>query len=62
MISVTPHSTDEVEDVVHPLDMGLPPLMEELYPRKIKERGVGKGFYVALGLVMAVWMITPLSW
>lgn len=62
MLSVTPHSADEVEDVVHMLDMGIPALAEEVYPRKVKEREIGKGYYVALALVLGVWMITPLSW
>jgi len=62
MLSLTPHSTGEVEESIQPLELGLPPLVEELYPRRIKERNVGKGFYIALALVISVWMITPLCW
>lgn len=42
--------------------MGLSPLAEEKYPRSVERGGPDEGYYIALGLVMSVWMITPLSW
>lgn len=42
-------------------DSGLLPLPEEKYPRAVADRKPDRGYYVALGLVLSVWMITPLS-
>jgi hypothetical protein len=38
------------------------PLPEEKYPREVESREPDQGYYVALGLILSVWMITPLSW
>ena len=38
------------------------PLPEEKFPRVIDKREPEQGYYIALGVVMSVWMITPLSW
>lgn len=43
-------------------DMGLTPLPEEKYPRMIERNEPDKGYYIALGIIMSVWMVTPLSW
>lgn len=58
-----------IEDEINPDDplsisnLGLTPLPEEVYPRKVpKNRELGNGYYVAMALVLLVWMITPLSW
>jgi hypothetical protein len=40
----------------------LVPLPKEHYPRVVERGSPTKGYYVALGLVLSVWMITPLSW
>lgn len=40
----------------------LPALPDEKYPRVREVRSPDQGYYVALGLIMAVWMVTPLSW
>jgi hypothetical protein len=42
--------------------IGIEPLPEEKYPRIIEKGKPDKGYYIALGLVLSVWMITPLSW
>lgn len=52
-------SVSEVEDLVLIAEKPLP---AEKYPRTFEKRERTGGFYVALGLVLAVWMITPLSW
>ncbi|WWC92942.1 uncharacterized protein L201_007905 [Kwoniella dendrophila CBS 6074] len=39
----------------------LSPLPDEVYPIQHEKRKPDQGYYVALGLVMSVWMITPLS-
>jgi hypothetical protein len=39
----------------------LVPLPEEKYPREIKAKKPDQGYYIALGLILSVWMITPLS-
>ena len=41
---------------------GLTPLAPEKFPRVFEKRKPQGGYYVALGLVLSVWMITPLSW
>lgn len=51
-------SVDEVER--HLQDI-LGPLPDDNYPRVIEDREPSRGYYVALGLVLSVWMITPLS-
>lgn len=38
------------------------PLPPETYPRVIDQRKPDKGYYVALCLILSVWMITPLAW
>jgi hypothetical protein len=38
------------------------PLPKEKYPREVEPREPDQGYYVALGLILLVWMITPLSW
>ncbi|OCF35143.1 hypothetical protein I316_03185 [Kwoniella heveanensis BCC8398] len=38
----------------------LTPLPDEVYPREVERRKPDRGYYVALGMVMSVWMITPL--
>jgi hypothetical protein len=43
-------------------DMGLTALAEEKFPRVVDRAEPDKGYYIAMGLVMGVWMITPLSW
>ncbi|WVO13818.1 hypothetical protein L204_101441 [Cryptococcus depauperatus] len=54
--------TDEVNDHLEHLELPqLTPLPFEEYPRLIEERSPDKGYYIALGMVMSVWMITPLS-
>lgn len=40
----------------------LSPLPDEVYPLDYEKRKPDQGYYVALGLVMSVWMITPLCW
>ncbi|ORY34890.1 hypothetical protein BCR39DRAFT_515410 [Naematelia encephala] len=47
-----------VSQVVHAL---VPPLPETKFPKEIKKRPPGRDFFLALGLVLGVWMITPLS-
>ncbi|GFZ43636.1 hypothetical protein JCM24511_01356 [Saitozyma sp. JCM 24511] len=37
------------------------PLPEDKYPREVESREPDQGYYVALGLILSVWMITPLS-
>ncbi|ORX37879.1 hypothetical protein BD324DRAFT_578355 [Kockovaella imperatae] len=37
------------------------PLPEEIYPRVIEKHIPERGYYIALGLIMSIWMITPLS-
>ena len=68
---MTPQSADEVDNGILDDDeqvrdrakwYGLEPLPEEKYPRVVKKRVPEQGYYIALGLVMLVWMITPLSW
>lgn len=43
-------------------DSDLLPLPDEKYPRRVEQRKPDRGYYVALGVVLSVWMITPLSW
>jgi hypothetical protein len=38
------------------------PLTEETYPREIETKTPDQGYYIALGAILLVWMITPLSW
>jgi hypothetical protein len=40
----------------------LVPLPEEKYPREIEAKKPDHGYYIALGMILSVWMITPLSW
>ncbi|RSH89782.1 hypothetical protein EHS25_001768 [Saitozyma podzolica] len=37
------------------------PLTEETYPREIETKTPDQGYYIALGAILLVWMITPLS-
>lgn len=37
-------------------------LPAEIYPREIEAKKPDKGYYIALGVILLVWMITPLSW
>jgi hypothetical protein len=37
-------------------------LPEEKYPREIEAKKPDQGYYIALGVILSVWMITPLSW
>ena len=53
-------SRDQIDEQF--LLRGRVPLPEEKYPRSFEKRVQSGGFYVAMGLVLAVWMITPLSW
>ncbi len=53
---------DKIDDVDHFMLTGGKPLGQERYPRVFPKREVTGGFFVALGLVLAVWIITPLSW
>ncbi|WWD04281.1 hypothetical protein V865_002349 [Kwoniella europaea PYCC6329] len=39
----------------------LSPLPDEVYPMEYEKNKPDRGYYVALGLVLSVWMITPLS-
>jgi hypothetical protein len=39
----------------------LVPLPEEKYPREIEAKKPDHGYYIALGMILSVWMITPLS-
>jgi hypothetical protein len=54
----------EVEDDSFDLETlsALPPLPDEKYPRLVEKGKPDRGYYIALGLVLSVWMITPLSW
>jgi hypothetical protein len=40
----------------------LVPLPEERYPREIEAKQPDRRYYIALGMILSVWMITPLSW
>lgn len=60
--AMTPLSVDEVDNVIDPLSLGIEPLVEEKYPRVIEKKRPEAGYYIAMGLVLFVWMITPLSW
>ncbi|ODO00734.1 hypothetical protein L198_03060 [Cryptococcus wingfieldii CBS 7118] len=52
----------EVDILLHDIKLTqLTPLPDEEYPRLCEERKPDRGFYIALGLVISVWMITPLS-
>ncbi|WVQ79387.1 hypothetical protein IAT38_001484 [Cryptococcus sp. DSM 104549] len=54
--------TEQVDE--HLASLSLPqltPLPDEEYPRLLEERKPDRGYYIALGMVMSVWMITPLS-
>ena len=53
-------SRDEIDEQL--LLRGRAPLPEEKYPRSFEKRVQSGGYYVAMGLVLSVWMITPLSW
>ncbi len=57
--AMTQPSIDEVDELIK---YGLGPLAEDKYPRVFQDRKPTKGYYVALALVLSVWMITPLSW
>ena len=41
---------------------GIDPLPDEKFPRVVEKRDPSQGYWIAMGLVMAVWMVTPLSW
>lgn len=60
------HADDDELNPYNPFnvaDLGWAPLPEEVYPRKVPaKRDIGNGYYVAMALVLSVWMITPLSW
>jgi hypothetical protein len=40
----------------------LVPLPEEKYPREIEAKKPDQGYYIVLGMILSVRMITPLSW
>jgi hypothetical protein len=52
--------TDDKKSFNQPI--GLEALPDEVYPRVIDKRQPDGGYYIALGLVLSVWMITPLCW
>ena len=58
-------AADDVEHRLDPLDpmsLGIAPLPEEKYPRVMEKRTRTRGWYVALGIILSLWSITPLSW
>jgi len=56
-------TTHPKEDVYRQLLFGgRIPLPDEKFPRTFEERKPTGGYYIAFGLILAVWMITPLSW
>jgi hypothetical protein len=38
------------------------PLPQETYPRIFDKRKPDKGYYIALCLILSLWVITPFSW
>lgn len=55
--------TDEVDNDLLLFDLPqLTPLPDEEYPRYLEPRKPNRGYYIAMGLVLTVWMITPMSW
>ena len=73
----TPASVDSVEEMIrlepsiHDEHVGVEdvtprtrnePLPDEKYPRVIDKRQPEQGYYIAMGVIMSVWIITPLSW
>lgn len=55
--------TDEVDDHLLLFDFPqLTPLPDEEYPRHLEPRKPDRGYYIAMCLVLMVWMITPMSW
>lgn len=38
------------------------PLPQETYPRIFDKRKPDKGYYIALCLVLSLWVLTPFSW
>lgn len=63
--TVTPASTDEVDELVHahtqPTWGDRPPLPTESYPRTFPKRTVTRGRYAALGLWYLASSVLPLS-
>ncbi|KAL0250013.1 hypothetical protein I308_103316 [Cryptococcus tetragattii IND107] len=54
--------TDDVDGHLLLFDLPqLTPLPDEEYPRRLEERKPDRGYYIAMGLVLMVWMITPMS-
>ncbi|WVR08179.1 hypothetical protein IAU60_005225 [Kwoniella sp. DSM 27419] len=47
-------------DAIVPTLPALTPLPDEVYPRDVQVRKPDRGYYVAMGLVMLVWSVTPL--
>lgn len=55
--------TDEVDNDLLLFDLPqLTPLPDEEYPRYLEPRKPNRGYYIAMSLVLTVWMITPMSW
>ena len=45
-----------------PLVSALSMLSNEKYPRHFDEKEPDTGYWIASGLVMLVWSVTPMSW
>lgn len=43
-------------------DMGFLPLPAEVYPRVLDRPKHNRAYYLALSLVMGVWLIMPVCW
>ena len=61
MSTVTPASTDEVDELIHTTWGDRPSLPTDEYPRTFARRTVTRGYYAAMGVWYLASSVFPLS-
>jgi hypothetical protein len=59
--TVTPASTDEVDELIHATWGDRPPLPSDVYPRTFPPRTATRGYYAAVGLWYLASSVSPVS-